>query len=184
MTMSDNPLVPNQDAANEAHAQKMHALGAQARTPSEWFDIYTETVEFMVKTTMEAHGDGALALERLRERRHHAKTVRSELESHGMPLSEEVQIEGPIVSHDERGIPSQISWPAGEWIKLYWPDGSKLQFAGPKALIALGFVMWWESYHTMFKQLTDPSSVKPKSRLIEQYSPEWHRYMDGKNGRS
>lgn len=176
-----NPLVPNQDHANEAHSQKMHALAAQARRPGEWIDIYSEIVEYNVKTTMEAHGDGATALERLKERRTHVRYIRTAFEEHGLPLSEDIEIEGgPIVEQDPSGLPTKVLWPSGEWIRFHWPDGSKIEFRGAKAWTAYTFIRWWDSYHTMFKQLTDPTSVKSKTRIIEPHSPEWQRYMDAK----
>ncbi len=175
------PLVPNQDHANAAHAQKMQALAAEARRPGEWLDIYSEIVEYNVKTTMEAHGDGQVALEALRERRGHIKHIRTALEEHGLPLSEDVEIEGgPHVEQDQFGLPTKVIWPGGEWIRLCWKDGSKVEFRGAKAWTAYTFIRWWASYHQMFLQLTDPGSAKPKSRIIEPHSPEWVKYMEAK----
>lgn len=177
----NNPLVPNQDHANEAHAQKMHALAAQARRPGEWIDIYSEIVEHNVKTTMEAHGDGATALERLKERRTHVRFIRAAFEEHGLPLSDDVEIEGgPQVDYNQLGLPTRVIWPSGEWIRFFWPDGSKIEFRGEKAWISYAFMQWWSGYHVMFLQLTDPTAIKPKTRIIEPHSAEWLSYMEAK----
>lgn len=183
--MIDNPLVPNLDAANAAHSEMIQARAAEARSPGEWFDIYCEVVEFNVKTTMEAHGDGALALEKLRERRTHAKVIRAEFERSGLPLSEDIEIEGgPVVHQSPLGLPTRIEWPSGMWIRFILVDGTKIEFRGEKAWTAYTFIRWWDSYHQRFLQLTDPTAAaaasKPKTRIIEPHSPEWLRYMAAK----
>lgn len=174
--------LPNHDLGNALIQHEARVAAAKARTPGDWFDIYHSIVEHAVKTTMEANGEGALALERLRDRRTQARDVRHVLESHGMPLSEEIEIEGPYVTHDERGIPTQVSWPQGQWLRLHWPDHSKVEFRGPRAWVALGFIMWWEQFHQQFKALEDPSAPAPvaKRRLIEPNSPEWKSYFGAK----
>ncbi len=171
----------SQDAANVAHEEQIAALASKARSAGEWVDIYTEVVEYNVKTTMEANGDGLRALEVLKERRPLVRYIRTAFEEHGLSLSEDIEIEGgPVVETAVTGLPTKILWPSGEWIRFHWPDGSKLEFRGAKAWTAYTFIRWWESYQQRFKQLTDPTSVKPKTRLIEPHSPEWQRYMDAK----
>jgi hypothetical protein len=173
---------PGQDLSDEFVQHQAMVAGAKARTPGDWFDIYNSIVEHGVKTTMESNGEGALAAERLRERKGAAKEVRHILESHGMPLSEAIEIEGPYVTNDERGITTQVSWPQGQWMRLHWPDHSTVEFRGAKAWVALGFIMWWEQFHQQFKALEDSKAPQPvvKRRLIEPNSPEWKNYFGAK----
>jgi hypothetical protein len=174
------PEAPKPDSLDEAVLmERVHAKAATARDPGEWFDIYTEIVEMGVKKTLESAGEGHLVLERLAPRRRDAAAVRRDFIAHGLPLSEGIDCEGPEVTRDPEGHMSQYSFPRGMWVRFIWPDHSKLEFRGSKAIVAIGFIQWWVGFHQHYKKLTDPSAPQ-KKRIIEPHTAEWNSYMRAK----
>jgi xanthine/CO dehydrogenase XdhC/CoxF family maturation factor len=159
--------------------ERARARAATARDAGEWFDIYTEIVEQAVKRTLESAGEGHLVLERLADRRAAATVVRREFQAHGLPLSEDIDVEGPLVTPDPMGFLTNVSWPRGQWVRFIWPDQSKLEFRGMKAVVALAFIMWWENFHLQFQAMHDKNAPQ-KRRVILPHTPEWDRYMAAK----
>jgi hypothetical protein len=174
------PEIPQPSDLDEAVLlERAHAKAATARDAGEWFDIYTEIVEMGVKKVMESAGDGHLVLEKLAPRRRDAAVVRRDFIAHGLPLSEAIKCEGPEVTADPNGNMTQYSFPRGMWVRFIWPDRSKLEFRGSKAIVAIAFIQWWVGFHQHYKQLVDPSAPK-KKRIIEAHTPEWDAYMRAK----
>jgi hypothetical protein len=177
-----------QNLSEEQLLERAREAGLLARTPADWFDIYQSIVEHGVKTVLESAGEGGQVLDRLRPWRSDAKVVKREFQAHGLPLSDEVEIEGPLVIPDVNGFLTTVKWPRGLWVTFFWPDKSKLTFRGDKALVALGFIMWWSGFHLQYVAMQDPNSPKeqerraraPKKRLIEPGSPEWDAYFAAK----
>ncbi len=164
-------------------ADRAEAKALEARTPGDWFDIYQGIVEAGVVDTMERNGEGGLATERLADRRPDAKQVRAAFVSHGLPITEAIEVEGgPLIQYDDNGAPMRVEWPRGEWIRFFWPNGPPLEFRGKRAWIAFAFIQWWLQAQDQHKQLTDPTRPKPagKKRIIERGSPEWQAYFDAK----
>ncbi len=179
--MTDYPLVPNKAAEHALRQELAYARTAAARTIGEWFDAYCDEVEYAVKSTMEENGDGHLVLDALAPRRASSKAIRAELEQRDLTFSDEMELEGgPLVQLDEHGVVARMEWPQGEWIRLFWPDGSKLEFRGHRALVVFAFIEFWKSRQQLYKHLTDPTSNKPKTRIIEPFTPEWNAYMKAK----
>lgn len=168
------------DAAVRQH--QIDLAAAQARTPGDWFDIYDSIVVHAAKTTMEQNGESGLAAERLRDRDTQAKRVRADFEAHGLPLAEDIEIEGgPQIVYDQHGIPQVVGWPNGHWIRFHWPDGSQLEFRGYKALIAFAFIQWWIPFHLQFQALSDPTKqAAPKTRIVNPGEADWNSYMQAK----
>lgn len=180
---------PQPQNLSEAQLQeRAREAGLLARTPGDWFDIYSEIVEHGVKTVLEGAGQGHEVLEKLAPRRADAKVVRREFMAHGLPLSDAIEIEGPEVTPDMHGFLTHVAWPRGLWVTFFWPDRSKLSFKGSKATVALGFIMWWSDFHVQYLAMKDQSSPKekkrqaaaPKKRLVEPGSPEWEAYFAAK----
>ena len=175
---------------NQSEAEIMERareMGVLARTPADWFEIFQEVTEHGVKSVLESAGEGDQVLERLRPWRADAKVVKREFQAHGMMLSDEIECEGPVVTPDVHGFLSQVAWPRGLWVTFHWPDRSKLAFRGTKAIMALGFIMWWSNFHAQFVALRDATSPKeqqrakaPKRRMVEPGSPEWNAYFAAK----
>lgn len=186
--MTDSPLINplDADAASfAAHKTRVDLAAAQARTPGEWLDIFQSIVEHSVKTTMEANGEGTKVLESLSETRTSLRRVRDRFEEHGLPILEAIDIEGPLVTPDALGGMTNISWPRGEWVKLYWPARTDfLEFRGHQALVAVSFIMWWSSFQALAEQQNAQLLGKPEpegiKRMVEPGSPEWDRYFAGK----
>lgn len=179
----DDGLTPEvrAEAERARHAIAMQLKAAEARTPGDWVDIFQSIIEQSVKTTMETNGDGKLVLEKLAESRTSIAAVRERFMAHGLPLLEDVEIEGPEVSHDAMGYLTKLEWPRGEWVKFFWPGRTGcLEFRGHKALTALSFIMWWENFHQTAQQwdnqLKGKSEPEQIVRQIAPGSPEWVKY--------
>lgn len=167
------------------HQGRVELAAAAARTPEDWVDIFQSVIEFSVKSTLEASGMGGEVLERLSESRSAFKVVRSRFQSHGLPLSENLEFEGPELHIDEKtGHDIGITWPQGRWVKFHWPDKSMLEFRGYPAFVAIMFIRWWSQFVMLHQQqaaaLAGTTAAAP-SRLIEPGSPEWDRYYSAKH---
>ena len=174
----DNPLVPNDAAAEEAFQQRTMAKAALARSVGDWWDIFEEISTHQVVKTMEAHGDSAV--DALKDWKDDKITVRREFVAHGLPLTEEVEVEGPMQDPSRPTDQTAILWPMGQQITLFWPDGSKLHFRGRKALIAFTFVLWWDGFQSAYK-INMGQQEEQQSRLIAPGSAEWDEYYKRKN---
>lgn len=173
-------------AAEVRHQMHVQLKTAEARTPGDWIDIFQEIVEFTVRTTMEEHGEGSQVLEKLEPTRSAIKQVRARLMEHGLPLLENIDIDGPDIRPDAMGCLTNVSWHRGQWVKLCWPHHKDvLEFRGQQALVALSFVMWWSNFHQTAKQWDTQlqggqAAVAGARRMIEPGSPEWVRYFTAK----
>lgn len=174
----ENPLVPRNAASDEAMNQAIMVKAALARTPGEWFDIFEEVTTHHVVKTMESHGDSAVDV--LHDWKDDKIAVRREFMAHGLPLTEEIEIEGPVQDPSRPTDQTAILWPAGQQLTIHWPDGSTLMFRGRKALIAFSFILWWDSFQSAFKVSTG-QQIGGQSRVIEPGSPEWNEYYRRKN---
>lgn len=168
--------------------QRTNAAAAEARTAGEWFDIYWDIVATGVRHILEAnHADKTSAAaefdKRMAEHMQFAKVVRREFVSHGLPLLEEIEWEGPLCEHDEAGLPHIVSWPRGVWIEFFWPTagskGDKLRFEGQAAVCALGFIQWWVGFQQVGAHMAG-KEVEAKTRIIEPGSNEYVKYMAAK----
>jgi hypothetical protein len=187
----DHPRAPSasEQAASAAraieHQGQVELAAAAARTPEEWVDIYQSVIEFAVKSTLEASKMGHEVLERLAEPRAALKQIRHKFQSHGLPLSESLEFEGPELHIDEKtGHDIGITWPQGRWVRFHWPDKSSLEFRGYTAFVAIMFIRWWSQFAMLHQQqaaaLAGTTPAAP-SRLIEPGSPEWDRYYSAKH---
>lgn len=170
----DNPLLPDDKAAEEALQQRIALKATLARDAGEWFDIFEEVTTHHVVKTMEAHGDSPIDV--LNDWKDDKIAVRRELVAHGLPLSEEIEIEGPVQDPSRPTDQTAILWPMGQQLTIHWPDGSKLEFRGRKALIAFSFIIWWDSFQSAYKIPNAPE----KTRMIKPGSKEWDDYYRAK----
>ena len=185
----DHPRAPSasEQAASAAraieHQGRVELAAAAARTPEDWVDIFQSVIEFSVKSTLEASGMGGEVLERLAESRSAFKVVRSRFQSHGLPLSESLEFEGPSLHIDEKtGMDIGITWPQGRWVRFFWPDKSTLEFRGYPAFVAITFIRWWSQFALLHRaQAAAMDGREAKARVIEPGSPEWDRYYSAKN---
>jgi len=189
--MPDHPREPSQfeqaESASRAmeHQARVELAAAEARTPGDWVDIYESVIEYAVKSTLEANKMGHLVLEKLAEPRAAFKIVKHRFQSHGLPLSESLEFEGPQLHMDEQtGLDVGITWPHGRWVRFYWPDKSSLEFRGYPAMVAITFIRWWDQFAKLHQQqqraLMGKQDDAPR-RLIEPGSPEWDRYYAAKH---
>lgn len=168
-----------------AHQQLVEQAAAEARTPAEWVDIFQSVIEFSVKTTLEASRMGDQVLEKLADFRSAIKVVRHRFQSHGLPLSEDLDFEGPEMHLDNRGMDQGITWPHGRWVRFLWPDHSVMEFRGYQAFVAMMFIRWWDQFAKLHQQQAealaggDGMSSKEK-RIIEPGSSDWNRYFGAK----
>lgn len=169
------------DAKQQALIESAKVRGAEAKTPKDWMDIFQEITEHSVKVTMEQAGDGDKVLDRLREWRPAYAHVARELNAHGMPLSEEVELEGPRMGH-VNGLPIVEEWPYGVQLKMHWPDGSHLHFKGNAAIVAVTFWIWWVNFQE--RHLTQMGIAKTaqenSKRILLPGSAESAAYNDAK----
>jgi hypothetical protein len=167
------------------HQARVELAAAEARTPGEWVDIYQSVVEFGVQSTLEASGEGGQVLEKLAEPRAAFKQVKHKFQSHGLPLSEELEFEGPCLHLDEQtGMDIGVTWPQGRWVRFFWPDKSTLEFRGYQALVAFTFIRWWAQFAKLHQAQAAAASGAPAAapaRIIEPGSPEWQRYYSAKH---
>lgn len=175
----DNPLVPSAAAAADeaAFQAKVMHKAALARTAGDWFDIFDEVTTNAVVKTMESHGDSPMDV--LHDWKDDRAAVRREFVAHELPLTEEVEFEGPVPDPERPTDQTAILWPAGQFINFHWPDGSRLSFRGRKAIIALSFILWWDGFHSAYK-VSLGQQVGGQSRVIEPGSPEWLDYYKNK----
>jgi hypothetical protein len=176
-----DPIIPDDQARLVLHQKAVEAKAAEARTPGDWFDIFTGIVTFGVKSTLEGMGRGAEAAEKLRDQQPYWREVRRVFEDHGLPLSESVEWEGPHVFPDQFGFPTNVEWPLGEWVKFYWPEEKKkpLEFRGQYALVAVSFIIWWTNFNMVHKTMGGVTE-DAKRRIIKPGEDEWKRYMTAK----
>ncbi len=171
----DNPLTPQ--ASLEADQQRIAMKAALARDAGEWFDIFDEVVTSYTVKTMEAHGDSAVDV--IKDWKDDRAAVRREFVAHGVPLTDEIEVEGPAPDPSRPTDPTALLWPMGQQATFIWPDGSKLAFRGRKALIAFSFVRWWAEFHNTYK--VGPAQVEEKHRIVAPGSAEWNEYYRRKN---
>ncbi len=168
---------------DEQMRMQTELAAANARTPGDWFDIFTTIGFSMVKRELERLGrtDPQDFDRTVAEHRPFYAKVRSILEKHGLPLTEEVEIEGPDIEYDLFNMPHNITWPRGVWLELHWPEskGQMLRFEGRAASVALEFIQWWDGFHQVAMKMGGKDSTG-KQRLVDPNSPEYLRYVTGK----
>jgi hypothetical protein len=174
----ENPLVNQQMSAEKANELAL-AKAAFARTAGDWFDIFNEITDQSVVSILESHGESPV--EDLKEWKADRDAVRREFVAHALPLSENIEIEGPVRHPQHPMNPNMVLWPGGQQLTLHWPDKSKLFFRGRKAVIAFSFILWWDGFQQQFKILTGgPVEQGGQSRMIRPGSKEWKEYWHQK----
>jgi len=157
---------------------------AKARTPGEWMDIFFAISHQMVRHTAEAQGGEELvkiAEHRWDEREPYHKKVRGMFETHGLPFTEAMEYEGPLIEKDVLGVRNNVSWPRGAWLEMRWPENKAetLRFEGTCAVVAIEFLLWWETLHGVGMHM-DGKDAPEQSRMVDPNSPEYQRYLEGK----
>ena len=170
----DNPLT--QQAPLEADQQRIAMKAAAARNAGDWFDIFDEVVTSYTVKTMESHGDSAVDV--INDWKDDRLAVRREFVAHEIPLSEDIEVEGPEPDPSRPTDPTALLWPRGYQATFIWPDNSKLSFRGRKALIAFAFVRWWAEFQNTFK--VNPVPNAGQTRIVAPGSPEWNEYYRAK----
>ncbi len=162
---------------------KADLAAAVARTPGEWFDIFTAISFPMVKREMERVGmvDPGAYEAKMAEHIPFYQKVRAILNAHGLPLNEEVEFEGPQVERDVLGQMHNVTWPRGAWIELHWPGNKSemLRFEGRCASVALEFILWWDGFHQLAMHM-DGKDATEKARVVDPNSADYRRYISGK----
>lgn len=153
---------------------------ARARSAAEWFDIFIDVVEQGVRQGLEMNKRGHEILDVLAEHRPSWRRVREALSAQGLELNEGVEVEGPVIGHNQLGIPEVIGWPMGPVAKLYWTDGSKLEFTGKAALVAASFIIWWTGFNQVHMVQFGGDTPPPQSRIVEPGSDDYLRYIQAK----
>lgn len=170
----------------EEEQLRLRAEGAAAlaRQPAEWFDIFADIVSTGVRQTLELSDAPADEhAKRMREQEPYFKHVRSTFQSHGLPLDEEIEIEGPEIGMDSDGVPRITAWPRGVYCEFTWPnEGSRakpLRFEGQSAIVAVAFIQWWVGFqHVYLRQ--QGREVAGQRRLIQTGSREYIDYLRGR----
>ncbi len=181
MASGDDMRRAEADAKHVALIEQAKVRGAEAKNAKDWMDLYQEITEHSVKVTMEQNGAGDQVLEHLKEWRPAFAHVSRELNAHGLPLTEEIELEGPIMGLTNTGLPIIESWPLGVQVKFHWPDGSKLHFKGNAAIVAVTFWMWWVNFQDVHKQqIGIADKAEKRSRIILPGSLESQAYGDAK----
>ncbi len=176
-----NPLGTDGDAARREEEQRLRvelAIG-KARKAEEWFDIFVHIVEHGVKSVVEQHQGNAVEL--LAPQRGSFAAVRHILKYQGLPLTEEMEWEGPEYIQDAYGFYHGMEWPRGEWIKITWPDRDVVELRGRQAVVMATFLLWWQQFAglaTAQQNMLDGKAA-PR-RIIDPGSPEWNRYFQAK----
>ncbi len=156
---------------------------AKARTPGEWFDIFTAISFPMVKRELERQGrtDPGEYDQVMAEHLPFYKKVREILNTHGLPLTEELEIEGPQMQRDVLGQMHDVTWPRGVWLELMWPESKAqmLRFEGRCASVALEFILWWDGFHHAAMH-AEGKTFAEKARLVDPNSADYKRYIIGK----
>jgi hypothetical protein len=165
----------------EEHRARTELALAKARAAEDWFDIYVSIVEHGVRTMMEQNGQDPR--EKLAEQKGYFSAVREILKYEGLPLTETMEWEGPEYLQDRNGTYTGLEWPRGQWIRITWPDGRKVEFTGQRANIIATFLLWWQQFQTLaIAQQNQLDGKEGARRLIEPGSPEWLSYVSGKRG--
>lgn len=170
------------DAQHVAKLEQAKVRAAEARTPREWMELFQEITESSVKTIQENEGLGHKVLEVLEPWRPSYRRVSEALQSHGMPLTEEIEVEGPIMGTTRSGLPVVDGWHGGHPnVTFHWPDKSKLHFRGRDALVAVSFWMWWVHFQEVHnQQLGIAKNAEMRTRLILPGSPDSVSYHAAK----
>jgi hypothetical protein len=178
---------------HEAHAlqqaalqQKIDLASAVARGPGEWLDIYRAIVEQAVRQTLEANGDdGTEVQKRLKENAPHFDRVRRDFAAHGLPLLEEIEVEGARIITGPSGVDEGFLYddPSNPEVRFYWPsEGSKpkpLCFQGQAGVVALTFIRWWTGFQEVaLKQSGQEREVS--RRIVTPGSSDYLRYLFGR----
>ena len=130
---------------------------------------------------MEQNGAGDKVLEAIKPWRDSFAVVKRELQAHGMPLSEDIEVEGPTMGHTTSGIPVVVAWPTGVWVRFIWPDQSRISFRGHDAQVAVTFWIWWADFQDVhMKQMDIAKDAQAKTRIILPGSAESQAYHDAK----
>ena len=143
---------------------------ALRRTVPEWMEMYASVIH---QGLIARNADGQ-AMETWRnEVRPRLKRIAGRFQVAGLVLSEEMEFAGPVVT------PQGIIWPKPHdpRIVFFWPDGSDLRFAGPDALSAVGFFVWWSNLQTPIL-----GAKVGEAREVLPGSIDHDHYMRGKNG--
>lgn len=169
------------DARHAALMERTKVRAAEAKTPKEWMELFQAVCEHSVKTTMEQQGDGHKVLDQLAPWRSGFTNVARELQAHGMPLTDRVEVTGPQMGHTKSGIPVVDAWPQGVWVKFHWPDESVVKFTGNDAIVAVSFWTWWCDFQVVHEKQMGISRIsETASRLILPGSPDSLNYHNAK----
>lgn len=170
------------DAKHVAAIEQAKVKAAEAKSAKDWMDLYQEITESSVKSIYEAEGNGHRVLEALEPWRPCYKRVGIELQAHGLPLSEQIEVEGPIMGNTRTGLPVIDGWANGKVeATFHWPDRSKLTFRGRDALVAVTFWMWWVNFQDVHnQQLGVAQAAEQRTRLILPGSPDSLSYHAAK----
>lgn len=169
------------DAKHLAMMEQAKVRGAEAKSPKDWMELFREITEHSVKVTMEGNGAGDRVVDALKDWRPSYVRVARELEAHGMPLTEEIELEGPTMGTTTTGLPIVEQWPMGVQVKFHWPDGSMLHFKGNDAMVAVAFWMWWVNFQDVHRQQIGLANhAEKRSRIIMPGTPESIAYGDAK----
>lgn len=181
MDQNPNPLNPVSEELDLQERRRLDARAAAARTPGEWFDVFEAMVRQGVMSTAKAHGDEAKAEQGMAEMQPYIKHVRSVVESHGLTLAEDIDIEGPVPLFGHSNVMVGVEWPLGQWIKLFFQDKSVIEFRGQHALVAFSFFSWFGTFRQPFELLSGTTENQER-RVIMPGSPDWASYMKGRPG--
>lgn len=186
------PLGPVQDderairhAAEQDRIKAAAKLkAAEAKTAGDWFDIFISIVESSVQQVSELSGTPQEQYSAtLREQASYNKVVRRKFEEHGLPLTDEIDFEGPDVQSDALGMPHNVTWPRGAWIEFFWPSqgrrGERLRFEGQYALTALAFIQWWIGFNQVGMHMAGKTPIE-KPHVVAPGSNEYLDYIEAK----
>lgn len=176
---NQNPLNPSAEEQALIKRRKLDARAADARTADEWFDIFEQIVRDGVMSTAKAHGDAEKGEHGLADNRPYLKHVRHVISLHGLSLSEDVDMEGPVPLFGQNNVMVGVEWPNGQYVKLFWQDKSMLEFRGQNALVAFAFMSWWGTFRQPYEMLTGKQENQER-RVIMPGSPDWMSYLKGR----
>jgi hypothetical protein len=185
--VTDRLRLQEQQALERARLDAKNSVAsAQARTPGEWLDIYRSIVEQGVRQVLEENDAGGVELScRLKAIAPHFDRVRSGFESHGLPLLEDIEVEGGRILTNPNGIDEGLIFddPSAPEVRFYWPgEGSNpkpLCFQGQTGIVALTFIRWWVGFHQVAIKQAGQEKVAT-SRIIQPGSNDYLRYLFGK----
>lgn len=180
MDTESNPLALDREAAELLRRRKLDVRAAEARSTTEWFDIFQEIVFGGVQSILEDHGQGSDVSGKLADIRPACKAVREAFAAQGLDLNEDIDWEGPVPVIDPQSqLCMGLEWPNGQEVTFIWPTKETIRFRGQKALVATCFMMWWSNFQPTLKHMQG-KSTEGERRLIEPGSPEWLNYMKGR----